>query len=41
MFAKIGVILFKVSFMVKILNCYISDNTRMNRAFKIEGKSSS
>jgi len=37
MFAKIGLILLKVSFVMKILNCPISDNTRKNCAVKIKG----
>lgn len=34
MFAKFGLILLKVSFVMKILNCYISDNIRRNGAAK-------
>lgn len=37
MFAKFGLILLKVSFLMKILNCYISDSVRRSGAAKIKG----
>lgn len=37
MFAKFVLTLLKVSFVIKILNCYISVNVRRNSAAKIKG----